>query len=317
MPTTDIPVRVRQIRQEAETVLSVELAAVGGAALPPFEPGAHVDLVLAGGHRRSYSLYKPYSNGGSYAIAVHRDPDSQGGSRYVHETMRVGETLTISAPKNNFILHEDADESVLIAGGIGITPTLCMVARLNTLGRRWTLYYAARSRATAAFLEDVERLAGGGKVVLHFDDESGGALLNLEGIVAASPRAHFYCCGPVPMLAAYEKACAKLPREQMHVEYFSASEEAARDGGFEVVLNRSGLVLEVPAGRSILDVLLERNVSVAFSCNDGVCGTCETRVIEGTPDHRDAVLTDEEKAAGDTMMVCCSGSKSHRLVLDL
>lgn len=317
MSKTDVPVRVRQIRQEATTVLSVELAAVDGATLPPFEPGAHIDLVLAGGHRRSYSLYKPYADGRSYFIAVHKDAESRGGSRYVHETMRVGETLTISAPKNNFILHEAADESVLVAGGIGITPTLCMVARLSALGRRWTLYYAARSRESAAFVEDVERLADGGKVVLHFDDESGGALLNLEEIVAASPRAHFYCCGPVPMLAAYEKACAKLPREQMHVEYFSASEEAARDGGFEVVLDRAGLVLEVPPGRSILDVLLDHNVSVAFSCNDGVCGTCETRVLEGTPDHRDSVLTDEEKAACDTMMVCCSGSKSRRLVLDL
>lgn len=267
--------------------------------------------------RRSYSLFKPYTDGKSYSVAVHRDPESRGGSLYVHDTLRVGDKLKISAPKNNFPLNEDAEASVFIAGGIGITPMLCMLTRLSELGRRWTLHYAARSRAAAAFLDEIGAIAAQGEVVFHFDDEKGGARMDIDAIFASAPHAHFYCCGPEPMLAAYEKAGLKVPRGQVHVEYFSAREEAARDGGFEVELHRSGMVLEIPAGKSILDVLIANKISVPFACNDGVCGTCETRVLSGRPDHRDSVLTDEERANGDTMMVCCSGSKSARLVLDL
>ncbi|GEO87055.1 MULTISPECIES: PDR/VanB family oxidoreductase [Alphaproteobacteria] len=317
MSEKEIPVRVRQIRYEANTIVSVEVSPLDGTVLPSFGPGAHIDLILSGSLRRSYSLYKPYTDGKTYSVAVHRDPESRGGSLYVHDTLRVGDKLKISAPKNNFPLREDAEQSVFIAGGIGITPMLCMLTRLSELGRRWTLHYAARSRSAAAFLDEIAVIADKGEVVCHFDDEKGGARMNLDAIFTATPTAHFYCCGPEPMLAAYEKAGQAIPREQLHVEYFSAREEAAREGGYEVELHRSGMVLEVPAGKSILDILIANNVSVPFACNDGVCGTCETRVLSGRPDHRDSILTDEERAACNTMMVCCSGSKSARLVLDI
>jgi len=317
MSAKEIPARVSQIRYEATTIVSVEVTPLDGTKLPTFEAGAHIDLILKDDLRRSYSLYKPYTDGKSYSVAVHDDPESRGGSKYIHKTLRVGDKIKISTPKNNFPLKEDAEKSVFIAGGIGITPMICMLTRLAELGKPWELHYGARSRANAAFLSEIAAIADSGKVITHFDDEKGGALMDLDAIFASSPNAHFYCCGPEPMLAAYEKASRAVERSQVHVEYFSATEEAALEGGYEIVLDRSGMVLEVPAGKSMLDVLLENGVSVPFACNDGVCGTCETVVLEGRPDHRDAILTDEERAAGETIMVCCSGSKSPRLVLDL
>ena len=317
MSAKEIPVRVSQIRYEAATILSVEVTPLDGTKLPSFEAGAHIDLILKPDLRRSYSLYKPYTDGKSYSVAVHKDPNSRGGSKYIHDTLRVGDKIKISTPKNNFPLKEDAEKSIFIAGGIGITPMVCMLTRLAELGKPWELHYGARSRANAAFLDAIATIADSGKVITHFDDEKGGALMDLDAISASPPKAHFYCCGPEPMLAAYEKAGRAVDRSQVHVEYFSATEEAALEGGYEVVLEQSGMVLEIPAGKSILDVLIENGVSVPFACNDGVCGTCETRVLEGRPDHRDSILTDEERAAGDTMMVCCSGSKTPRLVLDL
>ena len=240
---------------------------------------------------------------------------------FVHERLRVGDKVRISRPKNNFPLDETSENSVLIAGGIGITPILAMVRRLTEEGRRWEVFYAARSRTAAAFCEELDTCVqasnGKGRVNYHFDDEQRGSLVDIRSIMESNPEAHFYCCGPEPMLAAYEAAAREVPRGQVHVEYFSATEEVARDGGFDLVLERSGKTLHVESGKTILDVLIENNVSVPFSCSEGVCGTCETRVIEGRPDHRDMILTDEERAKGDTMMVCCSGSKSPRLVLDL
>lgn len=317
MSDKEIPVRVRQMRYEASTILSVEVEPLDNSVLPSFEAGAHIDLILNDELRRSYSLFRPYTNGRSYSVAVHLDPKSRGGSRYVHETLRVGDRIRISVPRNNFPLKETASKSVFIAGGIGITPMICMLRRLSEIGQAWDLHYAARNRAAAAFMDEIESIADKGRVISHFDDEKGGALIDLDAIFAASPQADFYCCGPEPMLAAYEKAGQAVPRAQVHAEYFSASQEAARDGGFEVVLRKSGMALEIPPGKSILDVLIANKINVPFSCNDGVCGTCETRVLEGRPDHRDDILTDEERASNQTMMVCCSGSKSARLVLDL
>lgn len=321
MSDGDIPVRVKQMRHEADTVLSVVLETLDGSELPHALAGAHVDLILSGDLRRSYSLTREIDGGPACTVAVHRDPNSRGGSSFVHETLRVGDKVRMSRPRNNFPLDEDAELSVLIAGGIGITPILAMVRRLTAKGRRWKLHYAARSRSAAAFCDAVERLAHAsdskGTVVYHFDDEQNGSLIDIAAILSADPSAHFYCCGPEPMLAAYEQAARDVPRQQVHIEYFSASEEAARDGGFDLVLNRSGKTLHVEPGKTILDVLIANNVSVPFSCSEGVCGTCETRVIEGRPDHRDMILTDEERTKSETMMVCCSGSKSARLVLDL
>lgn len=316
-----IPVRVTQMRFEADSVVSVEFETLDGSTLPQAAPGAHVDVILKDDLRRSYSLTQEISDSSRCIVAIHRDPHSKGGSAYIHETLRVGDKLRISRPKNNFPLDETASLSVLIAGGIGITPILAMIRRLTHEHRNWKLVFATRSRQAAAFRSEVDACVaasnGTGTVSYHFDDEQNGALIDIKGIMTANPSAHFYCCGPEPMLAAYEAAARDMPRDQIHVEYFSASEEVARDGGFDLVLDRSGKTLHVDSGKTILDVLIENNVSVPFSCSEGVCGTCETRVIEGRPDHRDMILTDEERANGDTIMVCCSGSKSARLVLDL
>lgn len=315
---------MRSITYEAEHILGFELVALTpGQPLPAFTAGAHIDLHLstpAGALVRSYSLLNDPRETHRYCIGVNRDPKSRGGSRHVHEALRAGQVLTISAPRNNFPLDESAPFNVFIAGGIGITPMLGMIARSQALGTPWRLHYAARTRQHAGFLDLLATYPGqpGAEVVLNFDQEPGGQMLNLNRVVDALPAgAHVYCCGPLPMLEAYEQATAGLPPERVHREYFAAKDAAATAGGFTVELARSHKTLTVPEGKTILDCLIEIQVEPPFSCREGVCGTCEVRVLEGTPDHRDLVLTDAERAAGDRMMVCCSGAKSSRLVLDL
>ena len=317
-------VRLRSITFEAEHILGFELVPLPPAErLPAFTAGAHIDLHLntpGGPLVRSYSLLNDPGETHRYCIGVNRDPKSRGGSRHVHEALRAGDVLTISEPRNNFPLDERAPFNVFIAGGIGITPMLGMIARSQALGTPWRLHYAARTREHAGFLALLAAHQGqpGAEVRLNFDQAPGGQMLDLGRIVSELPAgAHVYCCGPLPMLEAYERATAGLPPERVHREYFAAKEAAATGGGFTVELARSRQTLEVPAGKSILDCLIELQVEPPFSCREGVCGTCEVRVLEGTPDHRDLVLTDAERAVGDRMMVCCSGAKSHKLVLDL
>jgi tetrachlorobenzoquinone reductase len=314
-------VRVRSVSWEAESVLGFELAPPEpNTLLPPFDAGAHIDLHLGNGQQRSYSLTNTPGERQRYCIAVNKDAASRGGSRWVHEALRPGALLTISAPRNNFALNESATHSVLIAGGIGITPILGMIRRLAALGRPWRLHYAARTRAHAAFVETLRELAdaSAGSVEFNFDQEPGGHVLDLAGIVAALPAdAHLYCCGPLGLLAAFEKASSALPRERVHVEYFAAKDAPATDGGFSVRLQRSGKTVMVRPGQSILDSVIAIGIEPPWSCREGVCGTCETRVIEGVPDHRDLVLSAADHAANDRMMICCSGAKTATLVLDL
>jgi ferredoxin-NADP reductase len=313
-------VRVKRIGYEAESINSYELVAPGGGDLVPFTAGSHIDLHLPNGLIRSYSLVNDQSESGRYVVAVNNDPASRGGSRFVHETLRVGQIITISHPRNNFRLEEQAPHSVLIAGGIGITPLLSMIRRLEAVGRSWELFYAARTRLAAAFLDELDALRSGAQANLHlnFDDGAPGRMLDLFAIVKQAPSdAHFYCCGPVPMLEAFEAATRERPAERVHVEYFKAREKPAAEGGFEVRLARSNRIITVEAGKTILNALLDAGIAVNYACTEGVCGTCETRVIEGMPDHRDLFLGKEEQAANNTMMICCSGSKSPTLVLDL
>ena len=315
-----LQVRLHAIRYEAQGIHSFELRALPGHELPGFTAGAHIDVHLPNGLVRSYSLCNPQSERHRYVVAVSHAPDSRGGSRLMHGSLRVGDTMTVGAPRNNFALDEEAAHSVLIAGGIGITPVWCMIQRLRELGRSWALHYAARSRQGAAFLDALRPLGEPVHTDLHFnfDQEAGGQLLDLSAIVQAAPAGtHFYCCGPLPMLAAFEQATAGLPREQVHVEYFSAKDAPDTSGGFTVELARSGLTIQVPPGKTILDAVLDQGVDVPYSCTEGVCATCETRVLAGIPDHRDVVLSPEEQASNQTMMICCSGAKSERLVLDL
>jgi tetrachlorobenzoquinone reductase len=310
-----IEVRLTAIHYAARDTNLYEFTALDGKPLPPYQPGAHIDLHLPNGLIRQYSLIEPEPDPASYAIGVKRDPASRGGSRCVHDDLRVGKTIKISAPRNNFPLVEDASQVMLLAGGIGITPIWCMVQRLERLGRSWQLYYACRSRADMAFRQALESMSG---AQFHFDDESGGRFLDIAAIVAQAPKdAHLYCCGPTPMLNAFEAATAGWPREQVHVEYFTPKQEAAKTGGFVVELARSGQEFVIPEGKSILQVLLDAGIDVDYSCELGICGACEQRVVSGEPEHRDAILTEEEQASNTKVMICCAGCKSERLVLDL
>lgn len=310
--------RVKRISYEAESVNSYELVLPAEGDLAPFTAGSHIDLHLKNGMIRSYSLVNDQSERHRYVIAVNKDASGRGGSSFVHTTFKAGDIVTVSEPRNNFALREDAAYSLLIAGGIGITPLMSMIRRLQALGRPWKLFYAARTRRAAAFPGELDAIVPNADVDLHFDDEHAGRPLDLAAIIASAPaHAHIYCCGPVPMLEAFEKATAGRPSSHVHVEYFQAKQAPAVDGGFEIRLARSKRTIAVEPGKTILDAVLDAGVMANYSCSEGVCGTCETRVIEGIPDHRDLFLSPEEKAANKTIMICCSGSKSGTLVLDL
>lgn len=288
-----------------------------GGVLPGTSPGAHIALHLPDGMERQYSLMQGEEHPTAYHIAVKREEDGRGGSRWIHDQLRVGMSLTINAPQNHFPLNEGADYSVLIAGGIGITPIYAMALRLRELGRPFELHYTVRSRADAILLKE---LGAWPNVAIRIGEESGGTKFPLADIVAAAPpQAHLYCCGPNEMLSVFEEAgvAGARPPKFMHVEYFAPKFEAATDHQFVIELARSQLELVVPAGKTIIEVVREAGVYVPYSCSEGVCGACETTVISGTPDHRDSILSEEEREANATMMVCCSGAKSDRLVLDL
>lgn len=320
MADSIVETRVKRITYEAENINSYELTAAAGGDLAPFTAGSHIDLHLPNGMLRSYSLVNDQSERHRYVIAINKDASSRGGSSFIHGTIKAGDLITISHPRNNFRLHEDAEQSVFIAGGIGITPIVSMIRRLETLGRSWKLFYAARTRLAAAFLDEVSAIKPNVHLNMHadFDDERGGRVFDLAAIVNNAPaQTHLYCCGPVPMLQAFESAAAGRPADQVHVEYFQARDVPALGGGFEVKLARSKRTIAVEAGTTILDAVLDAGVSANYACSEGVCGTCETRVLDGIPDHRDAFLSPDEKAANKTMMICCSGAKTSTLVLDL
>jgi len=309
--------RLHSITQEAEGIFLLDIRPMRGEHFPHVEAGAHVDLHLANGLSRSYSIVNSPDDRDRYLVAVKNELSGRGGSRFIHTELRVGQRLSIGAPRNNFRLHEAAAHSVFIAGGIGITPLYSMIQRMEQLGRSWELHYAAADWEQAAFVSKLERLQP--KTQFYFGlDRVTQRPLDLQQLVQHSRHdADFYCCGPGGMLQAFEAATASIPAERVHAEYFSARDEAAVEGGFEVVLQRSGQRFAIQHGETILDALIKRGVDVPYSCMEGVCGSCQVRVLEGVPDHRDLILSKEERAAGDRMLVCCSGSKSAKLVLDL
>jgi vanillate O-demethylase ferredoxin subunit len=270
---------------------------------------------LKPGLSRSYSLVNDPAIRGYYEIAVHHAIEGRGGSHHIHQEWRVGETIEISQPKNNFPMVEDAVHTVLIAGGIGVTPMLPMIARLEKLGRTWELHYVAATPERAAY---VDRLEGYENAHIVYDAVPGGQRLDLAAICAAAPHeAHLYCCGPSGMLDAFVATNCDRPQGHAHIEYFSADTEIATDGGYVLELARSGKSVTVAEGETMLDALLAAGVDVGFACSEGVCGTCQVKVLDGIPDHRDHFLTEEEKAANGSIMVCCSGSKTANLVLDI
>ncbi|ODU07075.1 MAG: ferredoxin [Pseudonocardia sp. SCN 72-86] len=299
----------------AEDVVHLVLKDPSGRHLPRWGAGAHIDL-LVGGQTRQYSLCGDPSDRSGYEIAVLHVHDGRGGSAHIHDELTVGDTVRVRGPRNHFALNPSPAYR-FVAGGIGITPLLPMIARAEAQGADWQLVYGGRSLGSMAFAEELRSL--GDRVVLWPQDERG--LIDLAAAVGAPAASTLvYCCGPEPLLAAVEQHCAGWPAGSLHVERFA---KRSQDGApealteFEVELRQSELVLQVPEDRSILEVLEDADVDVFSSCLEGVCGSCETPVVEGVPDHRDSVLSAEDRAAGKFMMVCVSRSCSRRLVLDI
>ncbi|MCL7426018.1 PDR/VanB family oxidoreductase [Streptomyces sp. YS415] len=306
---TELVVRKKELL--AEGVLGLTFAHPLGRPLPAWEPGAHVDLLLGPGMERQYSLCGDPADRAAWRIAVLREPDGRGGSACVHERLRPGDTVRVRGPRQNFALRPAARYR-FVAGGIGITPILPMLTAADAAGAEWTLLYGGRTRASMAFTEELRRY--GDRVTLAPQDETG--LLDLGGALDGLPDGTLvYCCGPGPLLDAVQERC---PAGVLHVERFRPKEQpAAEDAEFDVVLARSGRTVTVPPGVSVLDSVRAAGVEVLYSCTEGTCGTCETDVVEGTPDHRDSVLSDAERAAGETMLICVSRCRGMRLVLDL
>lgn len=305
--------RVHRKTVAADGVVTLELAAADGGRLKDWTPGSHIDVVLPTGTRQ-YSLCGDRWDPGRYRIGVLREPGGRGGSAYVHDELDVGDEVGVGGPRNNFPLVP-SPEYLFVAGGIGITPLLPMVHQAELLGARWRLLYGGRHRASMAFL--AELAAYGDRVLVRPQDEYG--LLDLAGFVGAPrPDVKIYACGPAPLLDAIERVCEPWPPHTLRTERFVADAGApARTKPFEVELVRSGLLVTVPPSTSVLDAVAGAGVEVLSSCRQGTCGTCETTVLAGRPEHRDAILEDHERAADDCMFVCVSRSLSDRLVLDL
>lgn len=309
---------VADVTADARDVMLVELRAGGGAALPPFEPGAHLEIELPNGLIRHYSLTNDPRERDRYVVGVGRAARSRGGSVYIHQMLRRGMPLTVSV-RNNFRLAPEPQRFLFIAGGIGITPIMAMIRWCEANGRQWRLAYAVRSAQRAAFLETLRGF--GERAHCHFDDEAGGVLDVGRWLASVQPGEHVYCCGPQPLMAAVKSGAAHLDAAQVHFEYFAAPADAAppaaAEGSFQVTLGKSGQTFTVGPDQSVLETLEAHGISVPFSCREGMCGTCETGVCAGEIEHRDYVLTEDQRQAGKSMMVCVSRARSPVLVLDL
>jgi vanillate O-demethylase ferredoxin subunit len=314
-------VRVLRKAVEAEDICSFELAAEDGQPLPAFSAGSHVDVEVGDGLTRQYSLCNDSAETHRYLIGVLREPASRGGSTAMHDRVQPGDVIQISAPKNHFALAHEARSHLLLAGGIGITPILCMAERLAQTGADFALHYCTRSAARTAFAARIRASAFADRVAFHHDDGTAAQKIDIAALLA-QPQAgtHVYVCGPKGFMdAVLGTARANgWPEAQLHFEFFSADVQPRdADEAFDVKLASSGRVVHIPKGMTVLHALADAGVMVPSSCEQGVCGTCITRVIEGMPDHRDMYFTPEEQAANAEFTPCCSRSKTPLLVLDL
>ncbi|WP_394789840.1 PDR/VanB family oxidoreductase [Rhodoferax sp.] len=316
-----IRVRVARKQIEATDICSYELVAADGAALPAFTAGAHVDVHLPGGLTRPYSLCNDSHETQRYRIGVLRDAASRGGSKAMHEAVHEGDVLEISVPKNHFPLAASASRSLLLAGGIGITPILAMAQALAAAGAPFEMHYCSRAQEHTAFHAEISAAPFGRDVHFHFDDGASVQKLSIPDLLAeVQPGVHLYVCGPKGFMdAVLQTARASgWPEEQLHYEFFSADVgPSVDDASFEVKLARSGRVVRIAADQTVVKALALAGVDIPVSCEQGVCGTCLTKVLEGEPEHKDFYLTPEEQAANDQFTPCCSRSKSALLVLDL
>lgn len=306
---------VRTRREIAQGVVELILAAPDGSDLPEWEPGAHIDLVLDDGLIRQYSLCGDPEDRTSYRVAVLREPEGRGGSQRIHDELQPGVGVTVKGPRNHFPFH-DSPRYIFIAGGIGVTPMLPMVKAADRTGADWKLVYGGRTDASMSYLDEFEPWAD--RVTFWPEDRHGR--IDLDSLLG-TPQSDtlVYCCGPEPLLTAIEERCATWPRGSLNLERFSAAVGADDEvnTSFEVELRQTGATLRVGEDQSILDVVTEAGVYVPTSCTEGTCGSCETMVLEGVPDHRDVVLSPEEQDSCEMMMICVSRCKTGRLVLDL
>lgn len=313
-------VRIARKDVEATDICSFELVDADGRALPAFSVGSHIDVHLGHGLVRQYSLCNDPGETHRYLLAVLKDPHSRGGSVAMH-ALEVGQTLAISDPKNHFALAHGAAHSVLLAGDIGITPILCMAERLASCAASFELHYCTRAPERTAFVERIRSAGFAEHAYFHHDDGPSPQRLDLAALMAARREGtHLYVCGPKGFMDAVLDAAraAAWPEASLHREYFAAAPiDSSQDGSFEVQIASTGRVCRIAADCSVVSALAEAGVDIPVSCEQGVCGTCLTRVIDGTPEHRDAYLTADEQARGDQFLPCCSRAKSPRLVLDI
>jgi ferredoxin-NADP reductase len=311
--TPSLELVVERYTTEADGVVSLVLRDACGGELPGWDPGAHVDLCLPG-LVRQYSLCGDLGDRHTYRIAVLREPEGRGGSRFVHESINVGHRAEVKYPRNNFQLL-DSDRYLFIAGGIGITPILPMIAAASRKGADWTLLYGGRSRGSMAFLEELVKY--GDRVLVRPQDECG--LLDLEGLLGAFPEGLVYCCGPGALLDAVEDRCRDWTLGRLQVERFAAKAVpvGAESTEFEVHCADSDVTVTVPCDLTLLDALLLAGVDVNFECRAGTCGSCELDVLDGEADHRDSLVNRADPGAEDVIFPCVSRAHSARLVLDV
>ncbi|MFM0094828.1 PDR/VanB family oxidoreductase [Paraburkholderia nemoris] len=308
----------------ADDISGFDLSPLSDGDLPVFEAGAHIDLHVPGGPVRQYSLYDLPGESPRYRIGVLRDPQSRGGSVKLLDNVQAGDTLTISAPRNHFALHDDQkDRSILFAGGIGITPIFCMAQQLAREHRPFEMHYCGRTLSRMAFIERLQQTQFDeeSQVHMHVDDGAPDQQLDAcSAIGAPSSDKHLYVCGPTGFMDHILQTARELGWDEAHLhrEYFAAAPiDSSGDERFEIEIGSTGQVIEVHADQSAAQALLDAGFNLPLSCEQGVCGTCMTRVLAGEPDHRDLYLTDDERARNDTFMPCCSRAKTSRLVLDL
>jgi ferredoxin-NADP reductase len=316
--STELVVRRREA--VAEGIVTLDLVDAAGGELPAWEPGAHIDLLLDEGLVRQYSLCGDPSDAGTWRVGVLLDPNSRGGSQYVHERLQEGATIRVRGPRNHFPLV-DSPKYLFIAGGIGITPMKAMAESAERAGIDWSLWYLGRRRSTMAFQQELTDTFGG-RVMVWSDEERGGFFDLAAALAEPAEDTLIYSCGPEPLLTAVEKASARWPEGCLHIERFAAKAPSAETlaealDSYQVVCQRSGVTVEVADGVPMLDALEDAGIPIMSSCGEGICGTCRATVLEGTPDHRDSLLTEAERASGNAILPCVSHSRSEKLVLDL
>ncbi|MDF1598686.1 PDR/VanB family oxidoreductase [Mesorhizobium sp. YIM 152430] len=320
---SQLRLKVSSVEAPTDRIRALTLASEDGRKLPGYRAGAHIRIALPHGGERHYSLINPDAGSDTssgvrtYRLGVLMEPESKGGSRYMHG-LKPGDTIATSAPKNEFGLVAHEGPAILLAGGIGVTPIISMAAELKRAGRPFEFHYSGRSRPLMAFVDEIEETFGDA-LNIYCDDEA-ERCLDLSGLIERAPAdAHFYVCGPRGMIEAVrDRALPEgFSKDRVHFELFDRPEEQSGDQPFEVEVKSTGEVFTIPPGRTIIEVLEEGGVDLVYDCQRGDCGICQTSVLEGVPDHRDVILTEDERAANDVMQICVSRAKSARLVLDL